>query len=90
MGGNGGKWGEMGKTGENVGKLVPEDCKTIQLPTNVAKFLQTQAPILVLGSVFHHVVLSCGWYGRTLLHLLAAYVIAAAHNGAHVLPSATL
>ena len=41
----------MGENGENVGKLVEEDGKNIQLSTKAAKFLQTRAPILVLGSV---------------------------------------
>ena len=42
MGENGGKWGEMGKPREIVGKLVEEHGKNIQLSTKVAKFWQTR------------------------------------------------
>ena len=41
----------MGKAAENVGESVEEDGRNIQLSTEVAEILQTQAPILVLGSV---------------------------------------
>ena len=51
----------MGKSGGNRGKLVEEDGKNIQLSTKVAKILQTWAPMFVLGSFLHHVLLPCGW-----------------------------
>ena len=85
-----GKWGEMGKPGGNGGKLVEADGKNIQLSTKVVEILQTQAPILALGSVLHRVVLSSGWDGATLPRLPAGCVTAVAHHRARILPGATL
>ena len=69
---------------------MEEDGKNVQLSTKAAKILQTRAPISVLSLVLHHVLLSCGQCGPTLPRLLAAYVTAATHNWAHVLPCAHL
>ena len=90
MGENGGKWGKIGGNGENGGYLVEEGGKLISFAIQVPKNLQKWAPIIVVGSLLHHVSPSCGWCGPALPYLLATYLTVVAQDGAHVLPRATL
>ena len=66
---------------------MEEGGKIISLTIQVPKNLQKRAPIIVVGSLLHHVSPSCGWCGPALPRLLATYLTVAAHNGAHPHPA---